>query len=143
MIVRFSVSFILLFVFCHLANAVADREVTAKEAALAWLPLVDEGKYGDALEKTAPNFRESVKKEDWVSGLNEVRKSLGSVNKRNLQRLFATPVLPGGPEGDYVIVNFRTAFEGRDEAVDEIVVMSASRNSDGTDLWEVVGYYID
>ncbi|WOO41283.1 DUF4019 domain-containing protein [Rubellicoccus peritrichatus] len=135
----------LVFIFStfHLAHAVADREIAAKEAALAWLPLIDEEKYAEALEITAPQFREEMKKEDWVSGLGQVRQPLGSVDKRILQRLFATPVLPGGPEGDYVIVNFRTSFVGREEAVDEIVVMSASQDADGSDLWQVVGYYID
>ena len=135
--------FIAFFSICQLGYAVADREIAAKQAASAWLPLVDEGKYERALEKTDSALRDRIQLKDWVAGLSKARTPLGSVRKRNLQRLFATPVLPDAPEGDYVVVNFRTVFEGREEPADEIVIMAASLKADGTDDWQVVGYYIN
>lgn len=122
--------------------AVADKEVAAKEAASEWIALIDAGRYDAALNAAAPTFSENIKREDWHKGLADVRKPLGAVHKRSVQRLFATYLLPGAPEGDYIIVNFRTRFADQEKAVDEIVVTSFEPDASDQTRWQVVGYYL-
>lgn len=130
--------------FSPLAHAVADRELVAKQAADAWLVYIDEGKYAEALSVAAPELRESITRKDWMTGLNQVRKPLGKVESRRLERLFATVVLPGGIEGDFIIVNFRTKFEGREEPAEEILIMSPAEVVEGQpETWLVTSYYIE
>ncbi len=134
----------LCFLGAPLAHGVADRELVAKQAAETWLVFVDEGKYAEALVKTAPELREEITKQAWVDGLKMVRTPLGEVNQRKLQRLFATSVLPGNIEGDFVVVNFRTVFAGREEPANEILVMTPGPTAtDGAETWQVLSFYIE
>lgn len=127
-----------------LAHAVADRELVAKQAAEAWLVYIDEGKYAEALSVAAPDLRESISRKDWMTGLNQVRQPLGAVESRKLQRLFATSVLPGGVEGDFIVVNFRTKFSDREEPANEILIMTPADPTEGQpENWLVTSYYIE
>ena len=45
--------------------------------------------------------------------------------------------LPGAPDGEYVVILFKTSFEGKAEAVETVTPM---RDADGE--WRVAGYYI-
>lgn len=141
---RFAPLLALCLLAAPLAHAVATRELAAKQSADAWLVLIDGGKYAEALEKASPELREDIGKQTWVDGLEQVRTPLGEVKERKLARLFATSVLPGNVEGDFVVVNFRTTFAGRAEPANEILVMTTGpAASDGTETWEVLSFYIE
>lgn len=129
---------------CSAAQAVADRELEAKQSADAWLVYLDEGKYTEALTLCAPELRQSVRPNEWSEGLKEVRAPLGTVKQRRLQRLFATNVLPGNIEGDFVVVNYRTEFTGREGAVEEILILTPGKATEGeADPWLVTSYYLE
>lgn len=125
-------------------HAVADREIQAKETALTWLALIDEGKYAEALDQADPHLRESIERQAWVDGLTQVRKPLGQADSRRLLRLFATTLLPEAPEGDYVVVNFRTRYALREDPMNEIIVLSAQEDTPyDNPTWKVIGFYLE
>jgi hypothetical protein len=45
--------------------------------------------------------------------------------------------LPGAPDGEYVVVKYRTRFEHKEQAEETVVPM---RDRDG--VWKVSGYFV-
>lgn len=126
------------------AIAVPEQELLAKQAADSWLAYIDDGKYHEALSLAAPDLREGITKKAWADGLHDVRSPLGAVKQRRLQRLFATSVLPGNIEGDFVVVNFRTTFALREEPANEILILTPVQvNDSGKETWQVMSFYIE
>jgi len=114
-----------------------DAAGDATKAAEAWLKLVDEGRYGESWEGACEYFRGAVPKSQWVQQVRGVRKPLGAVKSR--ERVSAQPKssLPGAPDGDYVVIQYRTRFANKKHATETITPM---REPDG--VYRVSGYYI-
>jgi hypothetical protein len=45
--------------------------------------------------------------------------------------------LPGAPDGEYVVIQYRTSFENKNDAIETVTPM---KDTDGT--WRVSGYYV-
>ena len=121
--------------------AAADEEQKpaaeeAKAAALAWLALVDAGKYADSWKAASSHFKAMVTEQKWTDAMNQVREPLGFVRKREFKSAEFTHVLPRAPKGDYWVILFATNFDGTD-AIETVTPM---RDKDG--MWHVSGYYI-
>ncbi len=108
----------------------------AKAAALAWLALVDEGKYADSWKEASTYFKVSVAEPKWIDALNQFREPLGSVTKREFKTATFAHELPRAPKGDYWVIQFATEFEGT-RAIETITPML---DKDGK--WHVSGYFI-
>jgi hypothetical protein len=109
----------------------------AIEAAEAWLQLVDEGQYGESWAQAAEFFRKNISREQWMTALNGVRKPLGKVLSRKVLNATYATALPGAPDGQYVVIQFDTSFENKQNAVETVTPML---DTDGQ--WRVSGYYI-
>jgi hypothetical protein len=116
-------------------NAAAEKK--AVDAATAWLALVDAGKYAESWEEAATLFRSAVPKDAWVRQIGAVRGPLGALVSRTLTAKTYSTSLPGAPDGEYVVVRFRTEFKHKAEAVETV---TPTLDKDGT--WRVSGYYI-
>jgi len=102
-----------------------------------WLALVDEGKYGESWDAASESLRKSVKKDKWGDTLKRLRPPLGKVVSRvKLEAEYRT-ALPGSPEGEYVVIIFKTTFAnaGKKDAIETITPM---KDKDGK--WRVSGY---
>ena len=108
----------------------------AKAAALAWLKLVDDGKYADSWKEAASFFKGKVTELKWAGALNQSREPLGSVTKRELRTAEFTHEVPRAPPGDYWVIQFATELEGT-AAIETVTPML---DPDGK--WRVSGYYI-
>jgi hypothetical protein len=115
----------------------SDKEQTAVLAAEKWLRMVDEGKYSDSWQEAAEYFRNAINQEQWNRLLQGVRKPLGEVVSRQMKSATYTTSLPGAPDGEYVVIQFDTAFENKKAAIETVTPMM---DQDGT--WRVSGYYI-
>jgi hypothetical protein len=115
----------------------SDKEQTAVLAAEKWLRMVDEGKYSDSWQEAAEYFRNAINQEQWNRSLQAVRKPLGEVVSRQMKSATYTTSLPGAPDGEYVVIQFDTAFENKKAAIETVTPMM---DQDGT--WRVSGYYI-
>jgi len=123
--------------FSSSSIASAEKEEQALEAARTWLALVDEAIYGDSWETAAVYFKSAITKEKWVQMLTAVRNPLGRRVSRELSSKTYMQSLPGAPDGEYVVIQFKTAFENKKSAIETVTPML---DSDGE--WRVSGYFI-
>ena len=107
----------------------------SETSALNWLKLVDEGKYGQSWDKGAFTFKLRIPKKVWVQLMDSTRKPLGSVQNRTLadQRESLNP--EGLPEGDYMVVVFKTTFAKNQSGHELLTLVLESDNQ-----WRVLTY---
>ena len=121
-----------------IALPIADEQTDqAVAAAKAWLGLVDAKQYKESWVEAAPFFKESAKEEGWVKMVSSVRDPLGDVKSRELIGAQYTKTLPGAPAGEYVVMQFKTAFQNKPEAVETVTPMKDDKGA-----WRVSGYFI-
>jgi len=126
---------LLLAVAALRADEGAEKE--AKEAAGAWLRLVDAGEYAESWKKAASLFQKQVTASQWKTAVENARGPLGKVVSRRLRRAEYRKTLPGAPDGDYVVLQYETSFEKKQSAIETVTPMK-----DGDGVWRVSGYYI-
>ncbi len=66
-----------------------------------------------------------------------VHGEVGLARSRELIDATFTTSLPGAPDGRYVVLQYRTEFANRKDAVETVTLML---DEDGT--WQVSGYYV-
>jgi hypothetical protein len=119
-----------------LADERADK-AAAVDSASKWLALVDDGKYASSWDEAAPYFKNAVSSDDWAKILMATRSPLGKPLSRKLKSSTYMTSVPGGPDGQYVVVQFDTSFENKKTAVETVTPM-LSKNGQ----WRVSGYFI-
>lgn len=102
-----------------------------------WVALMDSGQYAESWKNAAAAFRSAVTQEKWESAMKTAREPLGKLQARRLSNAKYTSVLPGVPDGDYVVLLFDSSFEHKAVA-QETVIMSQEKDK----VWRVAGYYI-
>ena len=115
----------------------SEKEAAAVSAAEKWLAVVDKGKYEESWKAAAEYFKNAVKQKQWEQSLQAVRNPLGKVISRKVNSKTYMTSLPGAPDGEYVIIQFDTAFENKKKAVETITTMMDEGGN-----WRVCGYYI-
>ena len=115
----------------------ADARRQALAAARAWLVLTDEGKYAESWEAAAGYLKKAVGKGDFVKSLEAARSPLGKMISREVESEQFSTRLPGAPEGQYVVIQFKTSLANAKSAVETVTPML---DKDGQ--WRVSGYYI-
>lgn len=113
-----------------------DKEAVAKQSALEWLALVDQGAYEASWEDASSFFRSQVTSAKWQSAMKSVRAPLGAVDDRTFVSATYSTRLPGAPDGEYVVLQFKTKFANKDGAIETVTPM-LDRGQ-----WRVSGYYI-
>ena len=109
-----------------------------QKAAREWLAKTDtldgSASYGAAGAK----FKESVSVDRWTEALQKARGPLGATEQRTIFETTFDKALPdGGPEGEFALVMYRTAFAKKADSVETITL---EREKDG--VWRVIGYFI-
>lgn len=116
----------------------ADKpEDEARKSAEQWLALIDAGKFGESWKTAAGYFKTAVTQEQWEHSLDAVRNPLGGMVSRKLKSATYTKSLPGAPDGEYVVLQFKTSFANKKEAIETVTPML---DKDGK--WRVSGYFI-
>lgn len=126
--------------FAAIASAQSGEELDARPAtaaAQAWLATVDAQRYGTAWDAAAPLLQGAIERTRWEATIQEARGPLGAVNARKLRSATYARSLPGAPEGEYVVIQYATAFANRPLSIETVTPM---KQADGT--WKVAGYYI-
>jgi hypothetical protein len=114
-----------------------DHDPAAERAALEWLALTDRGDASGSWTAASSLFRRAVTVEQWTQALAAAREPLGRLVDRRLESARAASELPGAPDGEYVVLQFTTAFEHKRAATETVTPM---READGA--WRVSGYFI-
>jgi len=118
----------------------ADETATkaaAEKAAMAWLHLVDDGKYPESWSSSSSFFRGAVNKTQWEQALEGTRKPLGAVLSRSLTFATYATSIPGAPDGEYVVIQYATSFDKKRTSTETVTPML---DRDGS--WRVGGYFI-
>ncbi len=115
----------------------AKEEAAALKVAAGWLAIVDAGNYGKSWDEAAVYFKNAMPREQWRQSLNAARKPLGKLVRRTVLIKKYYTKLPGAPAGEYVVIQYKTAFEHRQITVETVTPM---KDEDGK--WRVSGYYI-
>lgn len=122
--------------FAH-AQSEADMIKAAEAASLSWLALLDATDYAGSWNQTSTLFRSKVTQAHWDEAAQSMRGTFGPVLKRTLSSAQFFKTLPGAPDGQYVVIQYDTAFEHKAGAVETVTPM---READGT--WKVGGYFV-
>lgn len=114
-----------------------EAEKAADAAARQWLELVDTGKYGESWDASAAYFRGAVTREAWTTAVKGVREPVGALQSRELKSATYATKLPGAPDGEYVVLQYKSSFATKEGAIETVTPM---KEADGT--WHVSGYFI-
>ena len=106
-------------------------------AANKWLALVDKEKYAESWKEAADLFRHMVQSDLWVASLKALREPLGKLISRKVKSEVYKTTLPGAPDGQYVVIEFKSSFEHKKTVLETVTPMLGK---DG--VWRVSGYYI-
>jgi Protein of unknown function (DUF4019) len=112
-------------------------EEAAESAALTWLGALDAGDYPTTWKTASSYFKEHISAANWAAAAASARGSVRALQSRRLTSATLMHTMPGAPDGDYVIIVFKTSFAGKAEAIETVTPM---KDVDGT--WHVSGYYI-
>ncbi len=115
----------------------SEAENAALKSAKAWLALVDSEKYEESWDEAAEYFKGAVPKEQWQQSMQSVRKPIGKNISRKLQSKLYLTSLPGGPDGEYVVIKFDSSFENKKNALETVTPML---DKDGK--WRISGYFM-
>ena len=113
-----------------------SQESAAIEAADEWLALVDAGEFETSWERTASLFQDAVSASEWEASVTAARRPFGAFVSREVLSAELRTSLPGAPDGEYVVIQYRAAYENKQAAVETVTPMR-----DGGE-WKVSGYYI-
>ena len=132
------VSILILFAYtgCR-AQSNNGVEEAAVSAVKVWLEQVDGEHYGESWDEAAEFFRGAVTRDNWIQAMQTIRKPLGKNLSRELISSTYRTSLPGAPEGEYVVVQFKSSFENNDSVIETI---TPALGKDGK--WHTSGYFI-
>ena len=116
------------------ASANSELETAGRNAAQAWLLLLDRQDWGTAWDASSAVFRQTVPLGAWMDAIPKVRQPYGALVERQPVEAIYKTSLPGRPDGQYVTVMFASHYKNQN--VQEIV--TTVRETDGR--WRVTGY---
>ena len=114
-----------------------SKEEVAVKSANSWLKLVTDGNYGESWGKAAKLFKGAVTKEQWEKALGGLLPPFGALISREVISAKYMTSIPGAPDGEYVIISYKTQFEEKENAIETVTPMM---DEDG--IWRVSGYFI-
>jgi hypothetical protein len=119
------------------ALAQDPRGTIAQKEARSWLELTDRGDTLASWSAAGKQFQNAISADKWADSLKQVRPPLGALVERTMLSTQFTTSFPGAPDGDYVLVLFRSSFANK---IDSRETVTLEHEADGT--WRVIGYLI-
>jgi hypothetical protein len=113
-----------------------QKRSDAEEEAGKWLALVDGGLYQESWNRAATLFKQQVSAEQWRQAMTAARDPFGIMISRILMTSTYSTSLPGAPDGEYVVLQFKTSFKNKTQAIETVTPMLDNGR------WRVSGYYV-
>jgi tetratricopeptide (TPR) repeat protein len=107
----------------------SDANEAALPAIQTWLGLVDGGQYAESWQQASESFHAMVTQDDWVDKVESVRKPLGKLLSRKVEK--------AEPNGPYFVAKFDSSFEAL-KAASETVTFALETNGQ----WRAAAYLI-
>ena len=119
----FFITVVSLTFYSTLSMAQHEEEAEqAQQVAKEWLPLVDKEQYSESWDVASPLFQQSVTQDQWAQAAKQVRDPLGALQSRDVKKAEYTTSLPKAPEGEYVVVEYASAFSNLEDAAETVVM---------------------
>ena len=113
----------------------AMARAEAAKVGVAWVEHMDAGKISEAWDAGAAVLQDSKPKDAFVETVGAARTPHGAMKSRTLARIEYTKALPGAPDGEYVLIEYKTAFENKEDGVETVIT-----TVDWDGGWKVAGY---
>ncbi len=110
----------------------------ANAAAIHFLSIVDNQVYAGAWLEAGGLMHDVVPQQVWSAGMRVVRQGLGNVRARKVASHRAVQVLPGGTQGEFMIITYQTQFAQKPNSIETVVLMMHPPLG----LWKVICYSI-
>lgn len=116
----------------------ADPDVAAaRKAAMAWLALVDAGKFEATWDEAATSFQKAQKREDWAHGLGGARPTMGKLVSRTFLNFQVRTDLPNLPKDKYITIRFTSVFENNKDGAESVTLVK-----DGARGFRMMSYFL-
>jgi hypothetical protein len=115
--------------------AVKAATEQAGQSARRWLAQFDANNFDACWDALAPAVKDRAGKDEFDASLAAVRQHYGAARQRRASKVTFTHKLPDAPDGDYVVLQYNTAF-ANGHALETLFQM---RTPDG---WKVSGYVV-
>lgn len=102
------------------AQALPQEKLVGK--ASGQLALLDKGQYEEAWFSMSEMFREFNEKTGWEKTQQTIRDAYGALLARQVNRTSFRQTYKNSPDGQYVIIQFKTVFQHKASAVETIVL---------------------
>jgi hypothetical protein len=119
------------------AQAQDPQATAAVAAARDWLLMTDHGDAAESHKRAGARFRAAMKVSEWQAALARERLPRGSVAQRTVVQTAFQRGVPGAPDAEIALLQFRTSFAKQADAGETVTL---EREADGA--WRVVGYFI-
>lgn len=129
-------SFMLLLSCSSKDNSEKEKIEAAVDSIQNWLAIVDSGAYSESWALTGKMFKDQVSDEKWNETMEKTRKPFGKNIERKLKSSKFHTSLPGVPDGVYVVAQFKSQFEKKNNAIETVTAVFEEGK------WKVVGYFI-
>lgn len=106
----------------------------ARQVAETWVELVDRGRYSASYDAAGDKLQGEVSKKRWFRLLHGARNPLGTVNRRQIQRV----EMEGSPDDPRLFFHYHTNFD-RLSDIHEIIEVERDREN----VWRVASYTLD
>lgn len=114
----------------------ADANVeAATQAAQEWLMLLDAGELEATWSEASEALQSQVTAEQWTAQIRQVQSQLDALQERALTNSRYTTSLPNAPEGEYVVLQYRTTY-GTTNTTETLAMRKEN------DAWRVAGYFV-
>ena len=106
-------------------------------AGNGWFGVFDAGHYQEARRMMAKRIQKggAVHEQQFIAWARARRSPLGAVLNRQLMWARFTNSLPGAPDGNYEFLRYKTSFQHKASAEEELTLTKESGH------WEVSGYH--
>lgn len=119
-----------------ISSFISANESVSSIAAIEWLKIVDAGDYAKSWQKSDSLFKSQVTQAKWESVLKGIRTPVGEVNSRTELEAKEYSSLPGAPDGEYLVIQFKTEFQNKKSAIETLTLSKSNGH------WLPVGYFI-
>jgi len=133
----FIVAAVALIMLAGCAQPRHPEENAAIYAAQMWLLDVDRGAYAASWSNAAAYFQGMVAEENWTQMISAGREPLGQTLSRDFKSARHFTSLPGVPDGDYIVIQFKTSFANKKNSIETITPMKEAHGE-----WRVSGYFV-
>ena len=126
-IALFSTLFFLVLAIPAGAEPISKEQL--REGADNYLELLDQGRYAEAWQAMSPIYRAIEPQAQWHNRQQAIRDAYGALEFRDLVRVEFRDHYTLSPDGQYIIVQFKTSFQNK-TATRETVVIDCSTSTE-------------